>query len=337
MPIRPRELRINVGDICNRRCPGCSKTGAKDTAGTAAPLQAFFDAIDQIRAQGTLQSVSLTGGEPLHPDLRSRTFQLIQYAAPARVRLCTNGDFLDAPVAAELRRLGLASVQIGLDSSTPDFHNRRSASPTAWQSTLAGIANALQADLPVSIRYTLYAQNLDDVANTYRLVSAMHVAQFKLRTLFPSGGAAASDLLRQLPTGTQLAHAQFAALRVSHNNPTRLELSQPAFFTIPEGCNAFLEDNTSCGQWNNASINSRGTVEYCLFCDDGSRFGNIQQHPFLDLWNAPQIAAARRQRQRQGAIVGCPAYEIQRQRHLGDYATFESQLQTTTAQLQPHL
>ena len=331
--VSPKELRLNVGDVCNRRCPACSKGGAKDAMGEAATLEDLLRIVDEVRAQGTLEAVSVTGGEPLHPDVRSRTYRLIEHARPAAVRLCTNGDYLDATVAEELQNLGVESVQIGLDSSTPGFQNRRSASPDAWRNTLRGITHALHAGLSVSIRYTLYAENWDDVDGTYRLVSGMGVGRFKLRTLFPSGAAAHAGV-DKLPSGSRLAQAQYEALRVSQGNPTRLELSQPAFFIIPQGYSAFLEDNRSCGEWNNASVNSRGIVEYCLFCDDGARFGNIRGRPFLELWNGPEIAAARERRKRNGVIVGCPAYEIQRQRCLGDFASFERELREKTRELQ---
>jgi PqqA peptide cyclase len=334
--VSPKELRLNVGDACNRRCPACSKNGAKDSAGESASLDDLLRILDETRGQGTLEAVSVTGGEPLHPALKGNTFRLIEHARPARVRLCTNGDFLDATVAEGLRNLGLESVQIGLDSSTAAFQNRRSGSPDAWRTTMRGVALALHAGLSVSIRYTLYAGNRHDVAATYRMVAALGVDRFKLRTLFPSGAAiqGCGDLL---PTAAQLAQAQFDALRVSRGATTQLELSQPVFFIIPEGCNAFLEDNHSCGEWSNASINSRGIVEYCLFCDDGSRFGNIRNRPFLELWNSPEIALARERRKRNGVIVGCPAYEVQRQRYLGDYERFERELRETTADLQRHL
>ncbi|MBN1156279.1 radical SAM protein [Candidatus Woesearchaeota archaeon] len=335
--VSPKELRINVGESCNRSCLGCSKDSDKERIGKPATLDDFFMAISETKEQGTLESASITGGEPLHPQLREKTCRLIEYAKPADVRLCTNGDFIDSKqFAEELKNLGVNSVQIGLDSSAPCFQNMRSKSETAWNDTMQGITNALKAGLPVSIRYTLYDENLDDAVKTYLLVSRMGVQQFKLRTLFPSGSAI-QNCLNMLPSGEQLAKAQHDALLVSKGNATRLELSQPCFYTIPQGYNAFIEDNESCGERNNASINSVGIAEYCLFCDDGARFGNIKDNSFLDLWNSPEIIAARKQRKRNGIIVGCPAYEIQRQRHLGDYATFERELKRTTEGLQRNL
>jgi len=333
----PKELRLSVGASCNLKCIGCSKEGEKDLAGTPLRINDYAALIEQIKKLGTTDALSLTGGEPLMPSLRETTYRLISEAKPLRTRLCTNGHFIDAKVADELRRLEVDSIQIGIDSSTPAFQNIRSGTSTAWQMAIQGLEASVAAGLFVSVRYTLYTANKEDVVPTYRLITEKGCAQFKLRVLFPSG-AAIRNCPELIPSGTELAQAQYEAIATSYGNAAGLELSQPCFYALPEGYNAFLEDNSSCGERSNASINSRGNVEYCLFCDDGKQFGNITVTPFAELWNSFEINDARLRRKRKGKIVGCPAFEFQYQKFIGNYRDgFETPLINKTRELEKRI
>jgi MoaA/NifB/PqqE/SkfB family radical SAM enzyme len=335
--ILPKELRISVGTACNLHCIGCSKEGEKDLAGKPLEIDDYAALIEEIKEMGVTDALSLTGGEPLIPSLREKTFKLISAAKPLKIRLCTNGHFIDAKVAKDLRHLGVDSVQIGIDSSSPHFQNMRSGSSVAWQRTVKGLEAAVRAGLSVSARFTLYTANREDVSSTYRMISEKGCTQFKLRILFPSGSAI-SNCPSLIPSGIELAQAQYEAIVASYENTTRLELSQPCFYAIPERYNAFIEDNSGCGEQSNASISSSGNAEYCLFCDDGQRFGNVTIMPFKSIWNSNELNEVRLQRKRNGKIVGCPAFESQYNKFIGNYRdAFETPLMNKTRELEKHL
>jgi len=335
--IIPKEIRINVGSYCDLNCIGCSKQGAKDIEGEFLDLSDYLGLINELKEQNQTVAISLTGGEPLHPKLINTTIKLIERSKPWDVRLCTNAHFIDLTIAKKLKKLGVNSAQVGLDSSTGDFQNYRSRSTSAWRMTIRGIEKAVKAKLDVSVRFTLYRENLDEVQPTYKLAELLGVKQFKLRILFPVG-ASVKNCINSVPSGYQLAQAQYEALLLSKRSKVRLELSQPSFFTIPKEYNAFIEDNSSCGEMSNASVNARGLVEYCLFCEDGNVFGNIRNNTFLELWNSSAIKKTRKDRKRKGTIVGCPAFEFQYNKHIGNYKkNFEIDLIKRTSELQKSL
>jgi MoaA/NifB/PqqE/SkfB family radical SAM enzyme len=333
----PKEIRINVGPDCDSNCIGCSKQGPKDQKGNLLELFDYVKLIEELKSYGQTRAISLTGGEPLHPKLIATTIELIKKSKPWDVRLCTNGHFIDRGTANKLKKIGVNSVQVGFDSATKEFQDRRSRSKSAWDMTVRGIKNAAAAGLDVWTRFTLYKENLNEVLPAYKLAESLGAAQFKLRILFPVGGCV-KNCLAQIPSGRQLADAQYGALLISKGNQARLELSQPCFFKIPAGYNAFIEDNSSCGELNNGSINAHGLVEYCLFCEDGEVFGNIKNNGFIDLWNSPEIEVFRKSKKRKGKIVGCPAFEFQYNKYLSNYRNiFERDLVKRTQELQINL
>jgi MoaA/NifB/PqqE/SkfB family radical SAM enzyme len=335
--IIPKEIRINVGSDCNLNCISCSKQGPKDINGKFLNLLDYLKLIDELKRYSQARAVSITGGEPLHPKLINTTIKLIKKSKPWDVRLCTNAHFINTTLAKKLKKIGVNSVQVGLDSATNEFQNFRARSKSAWELTVQGIKNAIKSGLNVSARFTLYRENLDEVQPTYKFAESLGAKQFKLRILFPVGGCI-KNCMGSVPSGRQLAQAQYEALLVSKGSETKLELSQPSFFMIPGVCNAFIEDNTSCGELNNASVNARGLVEYCLFCEDGEAFGNIQNNSFLELWNSTAIKTARRARKRKGVAIGCPAFEFQYNKYISDYRKgFEINLIKRTRELQKNL
>lgn len=326
--IMPRELRLNVTDKCNLECFCCSKDGDKDKEGKPLSLDEYLRIIDEWAPYDEAKSLSITGGEPLFE--KEYTYAIIKRAKKygILVRLCTNGHFIEEKVADDLADLGVDEVQIGLDSSTPEFHNRRcNDNSYAWQRAVSGIEASVKRGLYTTVRYTLYKSNLDEVVPTYKFVSRLGVAKFKLRMLFPVGAAIMNGVDENI-TGEELAIAQNSALDYSRRTKTKLEISQPYFLVKyhHDSCNVIYEDNSSCGERNNASINSKGNVEYCLFCDDGARFGNVRDASFLELWNTPAIKTAREERRPEGE--GCPALGCVMKNE--DYASFMSSLQYTT-------
>ncbi len=316
--IAPEELRINLTTRCNLRCIGCSKQGAGP--GEPLLLAHYLQLIDEAAATGRLKRLSITGGEPLFPDEREKLFAVLERARSLSlgVRLCSNGHYLSRSLVRELRSLDVDRVQVGLDSSTPGFHNLRSRSRTAWQDAVRGIETAAAGGLAVSVRYTLYTLNVWDVDRTYRLVSDLGAVGFKLRILFPVGGAV-GGCLGLVPSADQLARAQYLAIAAGRTLGVGLELSQPCFFS-PGGRDRFtVEDNSGCGQSGNASVDPFGVVQYCLFCDDGTAFGNVRDRAFLEAWNGCEIERAREARKRRGKVVGCPAFQVQYERYIGSY------------------
>jgi len=185
--------------------------------------------------------------------------------------------------------------------------------------------------------YFIYNENLNEVLPAYKLAESLGAAQFKLRILFPVGGCV-KNCLAQIPSGRQLADAQYGALLISKGNQARLELSQPCFFKIPAGYNAFIEDNSSCGELNNGRLTRTDWWNIAFFVKDGEVFGNIKTMASLICGIRPEIEVFRKSKKRKGKIVGCPAFEFQYNKYLSNYRNiFERDLVKRTQELQINL
>jgi MoaA/NifB/PqqE/SkfB family radical SAM enzyme len=135
-PIASR-LWVYTNYDCNLACSYCLVTSSPTTARRGLPLATFQRLIDEARELGCSE-VFLTGGEPaILPHLP----QMIAHATPwMRTTVLTNGMLWRG---ARLARLAAANhpnltLQISLDSGTPDLHDYHRGAGT-WAKTVAAI------------------------------------------------------------------------------------------------------------------------------------------------------------------------------------------------------
>lgn len=308
--IVPCELRFAVTRKCNGRCRHCYNQSGKETDRMSAKDMA--DLIKEVHAiNPELDRITLTGGEPMKE--KEKVLQITQFARSLGiwVRLVTRGWELDPATCRELLVAGVSRVQIGLDSSGDiSFHDEQGRKwdtlhswlrddEDAFQHTLEGIANALQAKIAVSVRYSLCRSNMLDVVRTYQRISDMGVSKFKFRVLFPIGRAM-DDLMKELISGRDLARAQHTLIKASAGNHTLVEITQPCYFPLPGRATVLNEEAPKaykepcpCGM-DAAYVDSNGDVKYCLF--DVESLGNVFKKDFLSIWNSLHAGAVRRQR-----------------------------------------
>ena len=144
-------LRISVTDRCNLRCVYCMPE-------EGVPLlrhEEILSLEDMYRVAEAavrlgMRKIRLTGGEPL---VRRGILDLVSMLRPLPgleiLAMTTNGILLP-PLAAELRRRGLDSVNVSLDTLDPGRYALLTRGGRL-EDALAGIAAATGAGLPVKV------------------------------------------------------------------------------------------------------------------------------------------------------------------------------------------
>lgn len=145
-----RYLRLSVTDRCNLRCRYCMPEGMEKQPHDAVLSYEEFLRLAGLLAQCGVDTVRVTGGEPL---VRKGVEQLVEglKATPGirHVALTTNGVLLAEQLPALLAS-GLDSVNISLDTLSPAVFRQitaRDALPAVQQ----GIRAALDSGIPVKL------------------------------------------------------------------------------------------------------------------------------------------------------------------------------------------
>jgi GTP 3',8-cyclase len=144
-------LRISVTDRCNLRCRYCMPPEGvpKRRHEDMLTLEALAEAARAAVGLGVTK-IRLTGGEPL---VRRGIVDLVRMIAAIdgldHLGMTTNGTLL-APRARELRDAGLDSVNVSLDTLSPERYAEITRGG-AIQDAMAGITAAREAGLPLKI------------------------------------------------------------------------------------------------------------------------------------------------------------------------------------------
>jgi len=145
-------LRISVTERCNLRCVYCRPAAEERNPPAEESVLSCEEILRVIRAAGDLgfRKIRFTGGEPLVRRDLPELVDLTHRAFPAvRLTLTTNGTLL-APVAADLYRKGLESVNISLDTLDPEKYSRVTRGGVLAD-VLRGIEAAVDAGLQVKL------------------------------------------------------------------------------------------------------------------------------------------------------------------------------------------
>lgn len=143
-------LRLSVTDLCNLRCRYCMPDGVEKLEREAVLTYEEFLRLAALFAQCGIDTVRVTGGEPL---VRKNVAQLVaglkETPGIRRVTLTTNAVLLAEQLPA-LLDAGLDSVNISLDTLRPEVFRQITARDD-FAAVQAGLQAALESGLPVKL------------------------------------------------------------------------------------------------------------------------------------------------------------------------------------------
>jgi radical SAM protein with 4Fe4S-binding SPASM domain len=317
-PSAPYRMDLALTYRCNNDCAHCYN--ARPRGYPELGTNEWKTIIDRLWAIG-VPHILFTGGEPT---LRSDLPELIAHAERNGqiTGINTNGRRLKDPAFVQsLVNAGLDHVQITLESHLPEIHDAMVHSLGAWQDTVTGLRNALQAHLFVMTNTTLLESNQAQLAGTLQFLAETGVPTFGLNALIYSGrGETVGTGLKesQLPPLLDLArnHAARSGQRLIWYTPTQYCHFDPVQFELGiKGCTAALY---------NMCIEPDGQVIPCQ--SYYQPIGSLIREPWEAIWNHP-LAQQLRERQNlpekctDCAVLaecggGCPLARQQGDKHL---------------------
>ncbi|HUY31760.1 MAG TPA: radical SAM/SPASM domain-containing protein [Pirellulales bacterium] len=152
----PPFLYVSIVNSCNLRCQGC-------WVDVAAPQQtidlaAMNKLIGEAKAAGN-SFFGILGGEPfMHPEL----FEILAAHTDCYFQIFTNGQFITAEVAQQLRRLGNVTPLVSVEG-TEIVSDQRRGRTGVWSKTMAGLQHCLDNKVLTGVCTSLCQTNIDDL------------------------------------------------------------------------------------------------------------------------------------------------------------------------------
>lgn len=160
---RFRNLRVSLTSACNYACTYCVPDGKRLTAQRdALPLDKLVKAIAYLKQATGLETLRITGGEPLISPMFDDFLRAVSPMGLKDVSLTTNGQLLERKLPV-LLEAGVRRLNVSLDSLDADVF-RRIARGGDLAEVLRGIDAALAAGLRIKINMVpLHGHNHDQV------------------------------------------------------------------------------------------------------------------------------------------------------------------------------
>lgn len=172
MPLRSMEIALTYD--CNATCEQCSCRLNHDPLKKRLSLDEFKKAIDDAIKMGAFQ-FNITGGEPLL--CFDECIELIKYirSRGKYVHLCSNAILMNRDIMEKLKKAGLNSLEMGLDSVDEARHNGN-RKENSYQTTMKTIEMAKAVGMKTIILNTIITH---DKIKCHDMLALMNLAKEK--------------------------------------------------------------------------------------------------------------------------------------------------------------
>lgn len=217
-----------------------------------------------------ISKLRLTGGEPfVRNDLMQLITRLVEVPGVRDLHLTTNG-LLTAPYIPELKRLGIASVNLSLDTLDRERF-KHITRRDEFDKTRQTLNLLLENEIPVKINTVVMAdKNIDDIAPLAALTRDHDIAiRFIEEMPFNGDG--------QMPPSTLVWNHKKILAHLREHFPEIEKVADPenataAHYSIPghKGSIGIIAafSRTFCGTCNRIRVTAQGQLKTCLY-DDG--------------------------------------------------------------------
>ncbi len=166
----PSQVDISLTGRCNLECRYCFYNDSMEKAGDL-PTESWVNLFEELGSIGT-RRLCLSGGEPF---MRRDFFELIDALIDNKMRysILSNGTLIDKNTINKFskgkRRLRLDSIQISIDGSKAEIHDK-SRPPKSFDRALSALRLLKKEGFPVTVRVTINRHNVENLESIASLL-----------------------------------------------------------------------------------------------------------------------------------------------------------------------
>jgi radical SAM protein with 4Fe4S-binding SPASM domain len=285
----PLVMSWNVTRECNMKCSHCYINATDKKLDNELTTQEAKNLMDQIyRVSRPL--LILSGGEPL---LRPDIYELISYGSKIGLKmgLGSNGSLIDEAAAKKLKKAGITTVSISLDSNVPAQHDEFRGVAGAWEKAVEACKALRRNNVLIQVNTTLTQQNYNQIDDIMALAESIGVENFHLFFLVPTGrGTKLADIS---PSQYEEMITTTFAKTANHTLNVRPSCA-PQFMRIAKDMGVDMR------QWIRGCI---AGLYYCRIYPNGDvtpcpylpiKLGNVREKSFEEIWFNSEVFKALR-------------------------------------------
>ena len=277
-------LYLYLSDHCNLHCGHCWISPAlSQKRQEGIPLAPLKKVISEAKGLG-LQSVKLTGGEPL---LYQDIGELLAFLAAEGVSLSveTNGTLIDEALLNRLQSCEVNQISVSLDAADEKLHDEIRGVKGSFRRALEGLRRLTEFDFNPQIIMTLQRKNSREIGKLIQLSQGLGADSIKINPLIPCGRA--NDVFAQ---GQNLGLDELIRLyrKVNEDHPSTPDFE--VLFDLPLAFRSISEikrgGTNECHILSILGILANGDISICGIGEtiDELRMGNIHKDAIQEVW-----------------------------------------------------
>ncbi len=186
----PLFLAWQLTNRCTSFCLHCCEESGPDKAWKKELSKEEALSLSRQIVELGIPYVAFGGGEPLFVEHVWDVFEILSRGG-AQIKIETNGLAIDKATVKRLKGLGISSIQISVDGSTPEIHQRVRPN-SSWEKAVESLRALSEAGLEPEFVFVPNQLNLDDAVSAYELAHSLGVRLFVTGPMMRLGRAAAA-------------------------------------------------------------------------------------------------------------------------------------------------
>jgi radical SAM protein with 4Fe4S-binding SPASM domain len=306
--------------LCNLNCLYCY---ARDKHLDELTTEECFRLIDEL-SEANIVSVTFSGGESL---MRKDFFEVASYAAKKglMVLLATNGTLINKSVAKKLKEIGVAYVEISIDSSRKEVHDAFRGSGS-FDKAVNGVKCCVEEGIQTTIATTLTTKNkeVDEILEFGEKLGATQVVFLNYVPTRRATGDQESDMdpyereevIKRILEKQQdyTCFKRVAILQATYTARISTEMARGKSSKLKQ-IGFINTDDPKAGKLFNymggcgagrtmAAMTPNGDITPCTLLP--LKLGNVKEERFIDVWtNSPILARLRNRKNWKGRCGRC--------------------------------
>jgi radical SAM protein with 4Fe4S-binding SPASM domain len=311
----------NFTNKCNLSCKHCYQDANTEGSSDELSLEEKLKLVDDLYEAGVKVPV-FSGGEPLiHPDFFPVLEKMVNKGM--HIGAASNGTIINEEMAERLKLKGLNYIEISLDSTHPEVHDEFRGHKGAWEKTVEGIKNCVEAGLFTGVAMTVTKNTMNEIDNMLDLTKELGAQRFIHFNFIPAGRGpkiidqdlspsdrenvlkklskrrrtAGFEVLSTSPQYARVCLQQSLGKSIDPNtlyvesrgsNTSQFYVESPSHYNlISNKKNAQIPVSAikGCGAGRQfCCVQPNGDICACMFIPTWV-FGNIRQRSFLEIWH----------------------------------------------------
>lgn len=291
---------------CNAACLFCYANCPRKESEELSTKEAKI-ILKKIKEEAKVPSVSFTGGEPT---IRADLLELITYAREIglRVNLISNGLIIDEAYARELKRAGLNSAQISLESGIEEIHDYLTQVKGSFERTIRSIMFLKAERINVHTNSTINKVNRDSLENLIDLVSDFGLERISMNMIMPCGSVISSNIDKLQIKYSEIGDIVLNLKKRADEKGIEFLWYSPTPYCIFNPIQYKLGNKSCSAAFGLLSIDSLGNVLPCSSLN--IPLGNLLKNYFDDIWFSENSLYYRQLKFAPSHCHNCKLFEI---------------------------